>query len=111
MRTVLRWTAVIDSPYLPRCREHRVHVAECGVSSSRSPIRIGQDDQREVGSPEQPQVMFVSRRLFATTQSVDDDVEQVSGAGVPLTLLEAAQKADEEDDVTGVDVRADSPVG
>jgi len=44
-------------------------------------------------------------------QSVEDDLEQVPGSGVPFVLVEAGEVADEEDDVPGVDVGADAPVG
>jgi len=36
---------------------------------------------------------------------------RLAGSGVPFGLLEAGQVADEEDDVPGVDVGADGPVG
>jgi hypothetical protein len=35
----------------------------------------------------------------------------VPGSGIPFGLLESGQVADEEDDVAGVDVGADGPVG
>jgi hypothetical protein len=47
--------------------------------------------------------------LIALAQSVQDDLEQVPGSSIPFVLLEPGQVADEEDDVTGVDVRADGP--
>ena len=38
-------------------------------------------------------------------------MEQVPGSGIPFIRFEAGQVADEEDDVTGVDIGADGPVG
>jgi len=58
-------------------------------------------------------ILMVSWRASAwrLAQSVQDDLEQVPGSGIPFVLLEPGQVAEEEDDVTGVDVRADGPVG
>src|SRR6266566_7761199 len=50
-------------------------------------------------------------RTSSPAQPVEDDLEQVPGSGIPFGLLEAGQVADEEDDVPGVDVGADAPVG
>jgi len=40
-------------------------------------------------------------------QSVEDDLDQVPGSGIPFVLLETGQVADEEDDVPGVDRRGE----
>src|SRR5437868_1788009 len=52
-----------------------------------------------------------SSRTSSPAQSVEDDLEQVPGSGIPFVRLETGQVADEEDDVPGVDVGADGPFG
>jgi hypothetical protein len=49
--------------------------------------------------------------LGVLAQAVQDDLEEVPGPGVPFGLVEAGQVADEEDDVPGIDVRADAAIG